>query len=93
MKKTLEQELAALRRDVKAISAHLAESMNDSYETARDRAEEYAEELSEEARSKWQAAKEYGRRGKDYVEDHPWQSIGASLAVGFLLGFLLRRRD
>lgn len=28
----------------------------------------------------------------DYVHDHPWTSIGAAAAVGFLVGLLLNRR-
>lgn len=93
MKKTLEQELSALRQDVKALGERFAEIVGESYDSVRDQAEEYAEEISDEARTKWTRAKEYGRRGREYVEEHPWQSIGAGLAVGFLIGFLARRRD
>ncbi len=37
-------------------------------------------------------AKAAARATDDYVHDHPWQSIGAAAALGFLVGLLLNRR-
>lgn len=93
MKRTVEQELASLRRDIKALGERLAEAAGETYDTARDKVEDYAEDFVDQAGSKWEAAKTYGRRGREYVEEHPWQAIGAGLAIGLLLGFLARRRD
>ena len=28
----------------------------------------------------------------DYVHDHPWQSIGIGVAIGFAIGLLMNRR-
>ncbi len=93
MKKSVEQELTSLRRDLKALSERLAESVGETYDAARDQVGGYADELVEEAGSKWESAKAYGRRGREYVEDHPWQAIGMGVLVGFLLASLARRRD
>lgn len=93
MKKTLEQELASLRRDIKSLTEQFAEVVGDSYESVRDEAEEYVEGVGDEMRTKWTQAKEYGRKSRQYVEEHPWQSIGTGVAIGFLIGFLARRRD
>ncbi len=47
------------------------------------------QELSGEAADNARAA---ARATDDYVHDHPWQSIGAAAAVGFLVGLLMNRR-
>ncbi len=93
MKKTLEQELIALRRDMKAIKDHLAENIGETYEEAEEAVSDYADEMAEEARNKWDAAKKYARKGREYFEDHPWQAIGAGVALGLAIGLLARRRD
>lgn len=93
MKKTLEQELASIRRDMKAISDRLAQDLGETYDSVRDKTEEYADDVIEEARNRWDSAKEYGRKGREYVEEHPWQAIGAGVAIGLIIGFLARRRD
>ncbi len=91
MKKSLEQEVAMLRRQMKEISEQFAAVAGQSVEEAEDAVGDYAAELTDTARSKWQAARGVGRRGRDYVEEHPWQAIGTGLALGFLAGFLSRR--
>lgn len=93
MKKSLEQELLALKRDMKAISDRLADSLGETYEEVEGAVGDYADDVAEGARQKWDAAKGYGRKGKQYVEDHPWQAIGAGVAIGLIIGFLARRRD
>lgn len=37
-------------------------------------------------------AKAAGRRTDDYVNDHPWQSVGVAAGIGLLLGMLISRR-
>ncbi|HMA06887.1 MAG TPA: DUF883 domain-containing protein, partial [Ramlibacter sp.] len=37
-------------------------------------------------------AKRAGRATDGYVREHPWESIGVGLGVGFLLGLLIARR-
>ncbi len=37
-------------------------------------------------------AKEAARATDDYVHDHPWTSIGAAAAIGFVAGLLINRR-
>jgi ElaB/YqjD/DUF883 family membrane-anchored ribosome-binding protein len=93
MKKSMEHELATMKREMKAMSERLAEVLGEAYEEVEGVAEEYAEDVAEQARQKWDSAKHYGRKGRQYVEDHPWQAIGAGVAIGLIIGFLARRRD
>lgn len=93
MKKTLEQELTAIRRDMKAISERLAENLGETYDEVRETVGDYADDVAEEARNKWDSAKKYGRKSREYVEEHPWQAIGIGVAIGLAIGFLARRRD
>ena len=37
-------------------------------------------------------AKAAARVTDDYVHDHPWQSIGVGIAIGFALGLMMNRR-
>ncbi len=37
-------------------------------------------------------SKQAARVTDEYVHDHPWQSIGVSAAIGFLVGLLAGRR-
>lgn len=37
-------------------------------------------------------AKAAARATDDYVHDHPWQSIGAGVAIGFIVGLVMNRR-
>jgi ElaB/YqjD/DUF883 family membrane-anchored ribosome-binding protein len=37
-------------------------------------------------------AKEAARATDDFVHDHPWQSIGVAVAIGFVAGLLMNRR-
>jgi ElaB/YqjD/DUF883 family membrane-anchored ribosome-binding protein len=37
-------------------------------------------------------AREAARVTDDYVHDHPWQSVGAAAAIGFLVGLMMNRR-
>jgi ElaB/YqjD/DUF883 family membrane-anchored ribosome-binding protein len=37
-------------------------------------------------------AKAAARVTDDYVHDHPWQSIGVGVAIGFAIGLMMNRR-
>jgi ElaB/YqjD/DUF883 family membrane-anchored ribosome-binding protein len=39
-----------------------------------------------------QKAKEAAKLTEDYVQDHPWQTLGIAAAIGVLVGLLLNRR-
>lgn len=97
MKRSLEQEVAVLRRQLDEVSHQLANLASRSVDELGETVGDYAEEVGGAAREKWDAArqraKHFGRQGREYVEDHPWQSMGMAVAVGFLAGFLLKHRD
>ena len=38
------------------------------------------------------SAKAAARATHEYVQDNPWQSVGAGAAVGFIIGVLISRR-
>jgi ElaB/YqjD/DUF883 family membrane-anchored ribosome-binding protein len=39
-----------------------------------------------------QKAKEAAKLTEDYVQEHPWQTLGIAAAIGVLVGLLLNRR-
>lgn len=97
MSKSLEREIASLRRDLDNLGASLAALKDRGVEEIEGTIDDYADEISSTAKERWQSAgrhaKELGRKSQDYMKDHPWQTLSAGLAVGFLVAALLRRRD
>ncbi len=37
-------------------------------------------------------AKQVGHATDDYVNDHPWRSVGVAAGIGFIVGLLIGRR-
>jgi ElaB/YqjD/DUF883 family membrane-anchored ribosome-binding protein len=57
----------------------------ESLRAARTRLNEAGDDIAERTRAAATAA-------DDYVRDNPWQAIGISAGIGFIVGFLLARR-
>jgi ElaB/YqjD/DUF883 family membrane-anchored ribosome-binding protein len=67
--------------DIVALRSRIRERL----ETAKDRVAEAQHEAVERAKAA-------ARATDDYVHSHPWQAIGAGVAVGLAVGVLIGRR-
>lgn len=66
---------------VSAARARAQDNLRAAKEKLRD-----AEQLAEDK------ARAAARAADEYVQDHPWQSVGVAAAVGIVIGMLIARR-
>jgi ElaB/YqjD/DUF883 family membrane-anchored ribosome-binding protein len=66
---------------VSAARARAQENLRAAKERLRD-----AEQLAEDK------ARAAARAADEYVQDHPWQSVGVAAAIGIVIGMLIARR-
>lgn len=81
IKEVLEEEELAGNAKVKALRARVENTLED----VRDSAVSAAKEAAYRARRAADAADEY-------AHEEPWRLVGAGVAVGVVIGFLLGRR-
>lgn len=95
----LEAEIAALRRELKSVLAHLQQLGTHGAEAAKHEAwtrlsdsvgqgEKAAKEAAEALRGEWDALE--GRLRAE-TRDHPLRSLGLAVLGGMVLGLLMRR--
>jgi ElaB/YqjD/DUF883 family membrane-anchored ribosome-binding protein len=92
----LEKDLQALIRDTKELLKTTAESVTGDTAELRKRLEERLNGIERNVHQKAQAAEDAVKEGleatDEAIRNHPYPAIGISLAVGLLLGLLIRRR-
>lgn len=81
LKEVLNEEVLAGNAKVKAIRARVEEQLNDIRDKAKDTAREVV-----------YRTKRAGRAVDEYAHEEPWRIVGAAVAVGVAIGFLLGRR-
>ena len=81
-RKTLLQDTASLAGEQ---ADELRLQINESLKRARDTLRDAEQNLKERGQAAVQAT-------EDYVQEHPWQSVGLAAGIGFLLGLLAARR-
>jgi ElaB/YqjD/DUF883 family membrane-anchored ribosome-binding protein len=77
---------------LKATANQTGERVGAARERVEESLRETKERLSEIQDDVVARSKAAARRTDEYVHDNPWQSIGVSAALGFLLGMLISRR-
>lgn len=89
------EEFHTLIADTERLLKHTQESAGGQTEELRNkinanlaRARQALKEREGDLREQGQAAMQ---RTEEYVQTHPWQSIGIAAGVGFLLGLVTRR--
>lgn len=89
------EEFHTLIADTERLLKHTQESAGGQTEELRSkinanlaRARQALKEREEDLREQGQAAMQCT---EEYVQTHPWQSIGIAAGVGFLLGLVTRR--
>ncbi|WP_437880860.1 DUF883 family protein [Pseudomonas sp. LRF_L74] len=89
-------DFKALVADTERLLQHTAELAGDQADELRGQLLENLERARDSLRVTEEGLRERGRQAVDsaesYVQQHPWQSIGVSAGVGFLLGLLFSRR-
>jgi ElaB/YqjD/DUF883 family membrane-anchored ribosome-binding protein len=92
----LEKELQALIRDTKELLKTTGASVTGDAADLHKRVQERLNGIEKNVHQKAQAAEDALKEGLDaadgMIRTHPYPAIGISLAVGLLLGMLLRRR-
>ncbi|KIO50238.1 DUF883 family protein [Nitrosospira sp. NpAV] len=90
------EELANLRADLGDLISRISSLSEAEVEEAKekllakiDSTREAATEMANDAREQFDHGVEYS---KDYVKEHPMQSVGYAALAGFLLGLLITRR-
>ncbi|WP_447591994.1 DUF883 family protein [Aquipseudomonas campi] len=102
-RKTTSAAQDELMADFKALVGDTEKLLQHTAELAGDQADELREQLSANLKrardtlhSTEESLRERGRQAvegaEDYVQEHPWQSVGIAAGVGFLLGLLASRR-
>lgn len=81
LKEVLEEEALAGNAKVKVLRARVENQLHDIRESAVDAAREAA-----------YRAKRAARAADEYAHEEPWRIVGAAVAVGMAIGFLLGRR-
>ncbi|MBC9250382.1 hypothetical protein A9179_08875 [Pseudomonas alcaligenes] len=88
-------EFKALVGDTEKLLQHTAELAGDQASELRNQLYDNLKRARETLHSSEESLREHGRAALEstegYVQDHPWQSIGVSAGVGFLLGLLAAR--
>jgi ElaB/YqjD/DUF883 family membrane-anchored ribosome-binding protein/uncharacterized membrane protein YqjE len=98
--KHLANDMRTLINDAEALLKHAVNDAGGGYDDARSRLEKSLKSARAELEGAEQALLERARHAKrvadEYVQGHPWESVGVGTglgaAVGFLLGMLISRR-
>ncbi|MDH4581439.1 MULTISPECIES: YqjD family protein [Pseudomonas] len=86
---TLVNDTEKLLQDTASLAGEQADELrvqiHESLKRARDTLRDTEQNLRERGQAAVQAT-------EDYVQEHPWQSVGLAAGIGFLLGLLAARR-
>jgi ElaB/YqjD/DUF883 family membrane-anchored ribosome-binding protein len=92
----LMQDLRLVVEDAEALLKATAGQADEKIAQARTRAEESLrqarrrmQEMGEDIEAQVRAS---ARAADEYVHDNPWQSIGVTAGIAFLVGYLIGRR-
>lgn len=87
------EDLKALVRDAEDVLANAGEAAEEQVERLRERMRRALNESRMRFRDVQSSAREQFEHYDEYVRAHPYQSIGAAIAIGALIGILLGRRS
>lgn len=98
------REIAELRKQVRELTARLAElggdeaddmsdRANEFVSRAKDKADEWVDALRREGFEMGKRAKHMAKHTDEYVHENAWMVAAGALAVGLVTGFFLSRRD
>lgn len=92
----LNRDIRTVVDDAEALLRHVVRDAGDGYDDARSRLERSVKSARGQLEGVENAVLERARKAKhateDYVQHHPWQSVGIGAGVGVLLGMLIARR-
>lgn len=97
---TQESNLDALKKELDSLKGEMKDLMDSikdySKSAVKDGKEKFSEQISlEELQKTMEELKGKGKEGVHYVEqnikDEPFKSVGITLGIGFILGWLLRK--
>ena len=86
------EDLKALVRDAEEVLANAGDAAGEQVERLRERMRRALDESRVRLRDVQSSAREQFENCDEYVRAHPYQSIGAAVAIGALIGILLGRR-
>jgi ElaB/YqjD/DUF883 family membrane-anchored ribosome-binding protein len=91
----LQAQIEALKGDISAISATLADLVKSGIREGRTKAEKTAERYKqqgmEQADAAIEGARAYGEALEGQIERNPFSAVLVALGLGFLLGLMSRR--
>lgn len=85
--RAVEERIDAAREAAGAGAGRLRDRMGEAAEAVKARAQSLKEKIQN---TEWEDVQ---KNVTNYVKDNPGKSLAIALGVGFVLGFLLRRRD
>lgn len=89
-------EFKALVSDTERLLQHTAELAGDQAGELRSQLHDNLKRAREALHGAEESLRQRGQAAvagtEDYVREHPWQSLGVSAGMGFLLGLLAARR-
>lgn len=92
----LAADLKAIVRDTEILLKDTSEALGEKAAEARKRLESSLREaksrLMDAERLVLEKTKQTAKATDEFVHDHPWQAVGIAAGVGFLIGYLIRRK-
>lgn len=89
------EKLESSKTHATAAAAELKDAATAKLQDLRDTLNERAGQYRERANQVWSdtagRARTFGEDSEEYIRENPLQAIGIALAVGFVLGVILRR--
>lgn len=87
------EDLKTLVRDAEEVLANAGDAAEEQVADLQERMRQALNDSRARLRDLQSAAREHLHEYDEYVRSHPYQSIGAAIAIGALLGILLGRRS
>jgi ElaB/YqjD/DUF883 family membrane-anchored ribosome-binding protein len=93
--KAAAQKFESGKTHATAAATEFKDAATAKFQDLRDTINERAGEYRERANQAWSdttgRARTLSEDGEDYIRENPLQAVGLALAVGFVLGVILRR--
>ncbi len=90
-KEKLTQDYRKLLKDAEDLISSLPGELNDKTSEAKARLEETVGQFKNSYGSAADRVQEQIKKSDQLIRDYPYQAAGISLAIGFLIGLLLKR--